>query len=202
MAESEQEHKRLFDERVGTLIENKKCEVLTKPKYDEIIDILEKQAYLASLPKDEKPKNYYYLIKAFAVFKVGSEILLVRKNSDFEKCCSDDSGNVKVDLERVKRMVHSEELFKLIKDAHLEIMHGAGKKTYDIVRQKFSNISRDVCNIFTDLCSCRVSRRAPGRPESFTPIYSDTLNSRGQVYKMHHLYYKLLLLHFDNLLYK
>ena len=89
MAEAEQEHKRLFDERVGTLIENKKCEVLTKPKYDEIIDILEKQAYLASLPKDEKPKNYYYVIKSFAVFKVGSEILLVRKNSDFEKCCSD-----------------------------------------------------------------------------------------------------------------
>ena len=118
------------------------------------------------------------------ILKIGEETILIRKNKDFTKCISENSNsneNVAVDLEQVKRVVHFGELFNVVQEAHVSIGHGAGKKTYDIVKMKYSNVSRDSCFLFRELCPCNVARRAPARPDDYTLIISDTLNSRGQV---------------------
>ena len=38
-----------------------------------------------------------------------------------------------------------------------------------------------MCDVFVDLCTCRLDKKLPGRPEDIKPIISKTFNSRGQV---------------------
>jgi hypothetical protein len=72
---------------------------------------------------------------------------------------SNSDGNVAVNLEQMKPAVHFGELFNVVQEEQVRIGHGSGKKTYEVVKMKYSNVSQDICRLFRDLCPSNVARR-------------------------------------------
>ena len=54
-------------------------------------------------------------------------------------------------------------------------------KTHIELKGYVSNISRELCDVFRDLCTCNTFKKVSCRAEDITPILSETFNSRGQV---------------------
>ena len=173
----EENHRKRFYEILGE--ENNNFEYMTNEKYDSIIISLENKELI--LKSSSKPSNFYYNIKSYVLLNIGSDKILCRNNKDFENCKSADNGNFGINIEKIRRVCHIEEIFDLIKNAHLNTGHAAARKTHAEVSKKYSNISRELCDLYRKLCTCNCERKVTGRPGDYQPIISETFNSLGQV---------------------
>eukprot|EP00951_Prasinocladus_malaysianus_P014573 scaffold111087_cov31-Prasinocladus_malaysianus.AAC.1 len=79
--------------------------------------------------------------------------------------------------------VASEDLFQVLRDAHVSTGHGKRDKMYKKIKERYANISRDMCDTFHKSCSvCVKTRCAPKKTMAgSTPILTVGFGSRGQV---------------------
>ena len=166
-----EEHRRIFNEKLHELVLSKSCDIFSKENFDNVVNALENT-------EDTKAKNFYNIKKNYALVNIGGEKVLTRKNEHYNSCLSSDN---QLNIEKVKRMCYEDQVFDFLYKAHINTGHAKGKKTYEEISLKVSNVSRAICDLFASLCSCSTNRKVPARPEDFTPIYSSTLNSRGQM---------------------
>ena len=69
-------------------------------------------------------------------------------------------------ISKLRRLVAAHELFDCIREVHLNRGgHPASRKTHELCQLTFSNISRTMCEIFVELCTCRLDKKLPGRPD-------------------------------------
>ena len=60
--------------------------------------------------------------------------------------------------------------------------HAASGTTWRLLKDKYSNISKEMVSCFIKLCTnCTTTKPTSGRPPSIKPIISETFNSRAQV---------------------
>ena len=168
-----EEHRRLFNQKLETLIKDKQTNLLSKDEYDHIVYVLDQHERI-----NFKPKNLHNILRSYALVPIGGKNILVRNNAEFKALRSQD-GSLPID--QLKRLCHVEEAFDVIRAAHLKIGHGGGRKTHLELLGYVSNISRGLCDIYRELCTCNTFKKISSRAEDITPILSETFNSRGQV---------------------
>ncbi len=86
-----------------------------------------------------------------------------------------------IDILKIKRLAAREDVFEIIRSHHLMKQHAGARNTWLSVHQSYSNISREVCELYVRLCHCKVNQRLPARPECIKPILSKTFNDQGQM---------------------
>jgi hypothetical protein len=153
--------------------------IKSKSTYENIISFL-----TGPIPKDKnikKSKSDYYAMSNFVVMKgnsITSERDYLIQKSVYENA-KDPFGDV--DILKIKRLAAREDVFEIIRSHHLMKQHAGTRNTWESVRSSYSNISRDVCEMYVKLCHCKVNQRLPARPEGIKPILSKTFNDRGQM---------------------
>lgn len=165
-----QEHQRLFENKIEEYAKG----IPNKNEYDRLVSIL-------SRPEENKSKKTnreYHFIKKCSVITFSDGKARLVYNTGLEKATNADG----IDLSNLPRLIFKDELFDCIREVHINKSgHGAARKTHECLQQYYSNISRTMCDVFVDLCTCRLDKKLPGRPEDIKPIISKTFNSRGQV---------------------
>lgn len=83
----------------------------------------------------------------------------------------------------LRSAVANEDLFGVLRDAHIQTGHAKGEKMWMRLKKTYNNISRELCNEFPKTClACTKTRSKPHKPAAgHTPIQSVGFGSRGQV---------------------
>ena len=88
----------------------------------------------------------------------------------------DDVGN------NVKYYAHNEELFDIIKAAHIETGLGGLYKIHDSLKTEYVNITQTVILIFLSLCEIFVRKRShPKKGVVMKPMVFKEISERAQV---------------------
>jgi len=78
----------------------------------------------------------------------------------------------------IKYYVHDEELFDIIHDVHLSIVHDGWNKMEHEVNTKYKNITRDIIMLYLNSCeSCKKKGSTAKKGLVAKPIISSEMNS-------------------------
>ena len=79
--------------------------------------------------------------------------------------------------------VHTDEIFDIVKRAHLTTGHGGRDKMLKALVPKYANISCDMLKLYKDLCTeCLNKRKRPTTTGTVVhPIVTNEFNSRAHV---------------------
>ena len=132
----------------------------TKEKLNKYIGIL-----LADNPKD--PLDYY-VRRRFAVKKYMDKYVLIDKKEEHNTS--------------IKRYLYKEEIFDVIKTAHVNCLHGGIKKTYGHCRMQAANIKINHIKAYLAVCDICRENKEKKKKESSTckKIHSSDFGERGQ----------------------
>ncbi|CAF1686885.1 unnamed protein product [Rotaria magnacalcarata] len=108
---------------------------------------------------------------AYAVIDFGGKLKLTKKNDEF-------SDGI------IKYFVQLDELFGIIKEAHITIDHRGIVNTLKEVKKRFVNVTEKQVTLF--ISGCEECKRKRSMPKSATklvikPVISNDFNARGQV---------------------
>ena len=129
------EHRRLFNQKVASLVRDKQTSLLTKEEYDHIVYVLDEHGGI-----NYRPRNLYNIIRSYCLVPIGGKKIVVRNNSDFKSIKAADGT---LPIEKLRRLCHVDEAFDVIRAAHVKIGHGGGRKTHIELQGYVSNISRE-----------------------------------------------------------
>ncbi len=80
------------------------------------------------------------------------------------------------------KLANFDQVFDAINSAHEAIGHAKTERTYKMVSQKYSNISRAMVAMFIRMCPrCATHKIVPAIDMQRKPIISETFNDRGQI---------------------
>ena len=151
-------------------------QVPSKEDYDRMLLTLNKDITPVSFTIGSR-ENYW--LASYAILKLGDSEVIVRARSynEFVK------ANGVVNAMFCPRIVHVGELFDCILEAHLLITHGKAEKTWNAVKRKYSNVSRNICEMFVSTCPECVMKSSTSQTRKIPlqPILSNTFNDRGQM---------------------
>lgn len=131
--------KEMFTLETSKRLERKRanCKVLTLTKYNELLARIERiknRGPCSSVPSD------YKVIKRYDVIEIDSEHRIVNKNTG-------------------KILVFAEEMYDIIKTAHIEAKHGGRDQTFRRIKTKYDNITTEMIVLFIEKCECQYKRR-------------------------------------------
>jgi hypothetical protein len=78
---------------------------------------------------------------------------------------------------------HNDEMFDIVKRAHISTGHGGRDKMMKVLSAKYANVTREVAEMYKSLClQCMKKRKRPAvKGVVVKPILSNDYGSRGQV---------------------
>lgn len=170
--EEEGRHEQAFYEFLLPLLLNQhhSAQLFFKEKYNEILHVC-KSVESGTEVKDLKKQGYTQASvwsKKFRVFRFGSsEVVVVEEDG--------------VDADRLKRPTYYEKVFADISAIHKD-GHHKGNKLFEKCRAIYSNVTRDICKIFTDtcpICTQETNRKKP--TAGVRNIITEGFGVRGQV---------------------
>ena len=126
-------------------------------------------------------KKVWSFRKNYATIQYSSHESYIVNKKDIEKATLPGRGDNLVDFAKLRRCITSTELFDRLREVHMDQGHGAARKTHEAANQRYSNVTRTMCELYVQFCSCQLDSKLPGRPEQVKPIISETINVRGQV---------------------
>ena len=149
-----------------------RCAVYTKGTYDEAIAVrLGKYAY--KLGTREHTWN-----RELDVFEFHNVHVLARKSVVEEYVANHGVKNEHA----CPKLAYFEQVFDAILSSHEAVGHAKSERTHKMVIKKFSNISRNMVELFISMCPrCATTKIVPAKQLPRKPIISETFNDRGQV---------------------
>lgn len=140
------------------------CSITNEENYEQIV-----KEVMAAKNKTKKTSLDYRRLKRYDILTVGTITKLIvplhRSNNN-----------------EVKYFVHNDEIFDILKTAHIETGHGGLHKVHEVVKYKYANISREIIRLFISHCEICVKKRShPKKGVVIKPMIFNEINSRGQV---------------------
>jgi transposase InsO family protein len=142
----------------------KKSVLMKKDDYFSLIEELRN----ASKEESKTPRQYY-IIKKFQILQCGDVEKLIRKSTD----PSHDPVYY----------THMEDMYDIIKRAHIATGHGGRDKMLKVLTVKYANITSDAIELYKSLCIECIKKRKRHAIKGVVvrPILSRDYGSRGQV---------------------
>ena len=127
----------------------------------------------------KKSSLVYKWKRVYHVISLPSGRSVLVKKSIIDKRADKDGF---YDIKLLPVIAYEEQVFDIISKAHESIGHGKSQKTHEEVCKHYSNVSRNMVDLFLTTCSiCSMNKKIIGRPEDYKPILSTTFNDRGQL---------------------
>lgn len=148
---------------------NKKSLQLAKDEYFNLID----EVKLAAACGDKtKTPRQYYLLKRYQVVQCGDVEKLIKKRSA-------DAG-VEV---KTLYFAHMDDMFDIVKRAHVSTGHGGRDKMLKTLSQKYANVTCDVVELYKSLCAECLQKRKRRTVKGVVvkPILTSDYGSRAQI---------------------
>ena len=118
-------------------------------------------------------KKVWSFRKIFATIQYSSHESYIVNKKDIEKATLPGRGDNLVDFAKLRRCITSTELFDRLREVHMDQGHGAARKTHEAANQRYSNVTRTMCELYVQFCSCQLDSKLPGRPEQVKPIMEE-----------------------------
>lgn len=132
-SEEEKRHRVMFDYQLIKLKEEGKIKkIMTKDEYEEAMKLMK----MTSRIPNEKKNSYYYLIKKYQVLTIGNSKRLVKNTENKTE---------------IAYYAYVEEMFDILKEAHIQVGHGGIHKTQKNGIKNFANITREIIVLYNDL---------------------------------------------------
>ena len=154
-----------FNKQISQLYSGDKKSVLfEKEEYFNLMQELKD----SSSAKAKTPRQYY-ILKKYEILLCGDTEKLIKKRID----AGDDAVY----------FVHKDEMFEIVKRAHISTGHGGRDKMMKVLSQKYANITREVIELYKSLCEECVKKRKRSAIKGVVvrPILTNDYGSRGQV---------------------
>lgn len=149
--------------------------MITREKYEEIIQSLSRKSGRLSKDQEEKFRRYS---KRYAVLIVNNEPRLFYRK-DVLKATQLDG---QIDFEHLPEVTHLDRAYDVIKQAHAECSFGGQHKTEAQLHKKFANIPRCLIKLYIDHSPCNfIRKKMKNMKEGATSLLPDELNTRGLV---------------------
>ena len=151
-----------------------RCPVPTKIVYDEMVLVLT-NAWKGKL----KPREYNWIRDMTAIIYPGNLGVGLARRSIMDDFIKEHGRNY---ITNCPRICHQDQMFECLYQIHSDLGHARIEKSYKEVKDKYSNISRNIVEIFCDLCPlCALDKVIPSRKLPIKAILSSTFNDRGQM---------------------
>lgn len=80
------------------------------------------------------------------------------------------------------KLAYYDQVFDAIFQSHEAVGHAKSERTHKMVSKKYSNISRNMVELFISLCPrCATTKVVPSKRLPRKPIITETFNDRGQI---------------------
>ena len=161
-----------FREQLAVLkSKNKKSVLLTKDEYFELIEEVKVAAACADRAKTQRQ---YYVIRRYQILQCGDVEKLIKKRSDISESASEV---------QTLYFVHMDDMYDIIKRAHIGTGHGGRDKMLKTLSGKYANITSDVVELYKSLCTECLQKRKRHTVKGVVvkPILSSDYGSRAQI---------------------
>lgn len=177
LSEEESAHERAFHEALMPIVQAKynnglgSCKLFPKEKYDKIMHVV--KAVRDGVPiRDLKEQGYLQAQKWSEKYDVvslaSSEVVVVR-------------GKENDDIDQLKKPSYFERVFADLKTIHMPD-HPKGETFYKRVCEKYDNIPKRVCKLFTETCRrCGEHAKTKKPTAGVKNIITEGFGARGQV---------------------
>lgn len=158
--------KNIFNQKISEF-ESTEFTIKDEHHYNKIISDV--QTSKLKLKKDAKD---YRRLKRFEVMKIGGVTKLILPPED----------GCEINVENIKVYVHNDELFDILRSAHIDIGHGGLHRMYDIIHKKYHNVQRKIIQLFLNHCEiCQRKKSFPKKGVVVKPLLFNRVGARGQV---------------------
>jgi len=149
-----------------------RCAVYPKALYEEVIDVLSGKWQYRWTTRE------YTWRRELQLFPFHGVNVLARRS-----VVDDYVNNHGINNEHMSpKLAYFDQVFDAIFQSHESVGHAKSERTHKMVAKKFSNISRNMVELFISLCPrCATTKIIPSKRLPRKPIITETFNDRGQI---------------------